>query len=305
MSSEAQYIFHIGMPKTATSYLQKNFYPNLNLHYLGKHYDSKSRDREFAKIFAELFAMQPFGDREKIYNRIKEMMPNSGKILYSNELMSGTSRINFLNAYQISLHLKECFNNPKIIFVIRRQDSFIESIYRQAIRGGYSGSIKSFINYKRGKYHRSSPGKGGWMDIYSLDYLSWIEHYRNLFGEENILILPYERLKAEKEAFLKDITDFIGVEYIEPKKSEQTNKADSYLLLNMMRLANLCLSKRIQNRVNDILFIDKFFSLLNYLPFEKRFLSKDMAKEIISFHSDSNQELSKRYNLSLQRYGYF
>ncbi len=292
------------MPKTATSYLQKNFYPNLNLHYLGKHYDSKNRDKEFAKLFAEIFSIQPFGDTEKIYRDIKSRMPNDGTILYSNELMSGTSRINFLNAFQISYHLKNCFENSKIIFVIRKQDSFIESIYRQAIRGGYSGSIKSFINHKRGRFNRAVPGKGGWMDIYSLDYLSRIEHYRKLFGEENILILPYERLKTDKEAFLKDIADFIGVEYMEPKKSEQTNKADSYLLLNMMRLSNLCLSKRVQNRINDILFIDKLFSLLNYIPYEKRFLSKDMAKEIMEFHSKSNRELSKRYSLSLEQYGY-
>ena len=305
MSKGAQYIFHIGMPKTATSYLQKNFYPNLNLHYLGKHYDSKSRDREFARVFAELFSMQPFGNKEPIYTKIKDMMPNSGKILYSNELMSGTSRINFLNAFQISHHLRECFKNPKIIFVIRRQDSFVESIYRQAIRGGYSGSIESFINYKRDKFNKSSPGKGGWIDIYSLDYLSWIEHYCELFGKASILILPYEKLKYNKKAFLKDIANFIDVEYIEPKKSEQTNKADSYLLLNMMRLANLCLSKRIQNRINDILFIDKIFSLLNYIPYEKKFLSKELAKEIIKFHSNSNKELSKRYNLSLEKYGYF
>ena len=111
MPENTQYIFHIGMPKTATSYLQKNFYPNLNLHYLGKHYDSKSRDKEFAKLFAEIFSMQPFGDTEKIYRDIKYKMPNDGTILYSNELMSGTSRINFLNAFQISYHLKNCFDS--------------------------------------------------------------------------------------------------------------------------------------------------------------------------------------------------
>ena len=305
MPKDAKYIFHIGMPKTATSYLQKNFYPNLDLHYLGKHYDSKTKDKEFAREFSNLFSMQPFADTSNIYSSIKSKMPNSGKILYSNELMSGSSRVNFLNALQISYHLKSCFKNPKIIFVIRRQDSFIESIYRQAIRGGYSGSIESFINYKKASFKRATVGKGGWMDIYSLDYLRWVNHYKELFGRENILILPYERLKTEKEAFLKDIAEFIDVEYIEPTTIEQTNKADSYLLLNMMRLANMCLSKRIQNRINDILFIDRVFSILNYIPFEKKFLSKELSKKIIEFHTKSNEQLSNEYDLSLNRYGYF
>ncbi len=305
MPKNSKYIFHIGMPKTATSYLQKNFYPNLNLHYLGKHYDSKTKDKDFAKIFSELFSTQAFADTDRLYRDIKSKMPDSSIILYSNELMSGTSRINFLNSFQISYHLKECFENPKIIFVIRKQDSFIESIYRQAIRGGYSGSLKSFINYKRGKFNKSTPGKGGWMDIYSLDYFRWAEHYRELFKEDNILILPYEKLKSNRDEFLKDIADFIGVEYIKPKKSEQTNKADSYLLLNMMRISNMCLSKRVQNRINDILFIDKLFSLLNYIPFEKKFLSKEFAKDIMEFHSSSNKQLSKKYDLSLDKYGYF
>jgi len=35
-----QFFFPIGMPKAASSYLQKNYFPLLELDYLGKHYSS-------------------------------------------------------------------------------------------------------------------------------------------------------------------------------------------------------------------------------------------------------------------------
>jgi len=301
-----QYIFHIGMPKTATSFLQKNFYPLLDIEYLGKHYNREGRERfkAFEKEFAKLFGMQSFKNDIEIYEKLKSMMPKEGKILYSNELMSGSSRVNFLNALQISYHLKRAFKNPKIIFVIRRQDSFIESIYRQAIRGGYAGSLKSFINYKRREFQYVEPGKKGWMDIYSLNYYDWVKHYEKLFGKENMLILPYERLRSDRDGYLQDICDFIGVEYKTPQKSEQTNSADSYYLLQLMRLSNACFSKRIQNRINDVLLFDKLVSPINYIKSNKKYLDKDLAKEIMQIHKESNRKLSQEYDLELDKFAY-
>lgn len=59
-----EYFFHIGLPKSATSYLQKNFFPLLNLTYLGKHYDSKIDKRgihkDFENEFKSLLYKQPF-----------------------------------------------------------------------------------------------------------------------------------------------------------------------------------------------------------------------------------------------------
>lgn len=301
-------IFHIGMPKTATSYLQKNFFPLLELQYLGKHYDSaidsRKRDREFAKVFSQLFSMQAFTDNSTIYREISGFMAPEGKVLYSNELICGSSRVNFSNAYQNALHLKKISQDAKIIFITRRQDTLIESLYRQAIRGGYSGSIESFINYRKGRFERSVPGKGGWMDIYSLDLYSWSLFYRELFTEERTLILPYEMLKSDKERFLAKISSFMAVDCPKPRSDESTNARDSYAMLNAMRALNICLSKRVQNRINDILFFDRIFSFLNHIAPGREFLSERLAGEILSFCEESNEKLSDLIGEDLARYGY-
>lgn len=197
-----EYFFHIGLPKSATSYLQKNFFPVLNLTYLGKHYDSKidkrDNNKDFEKLFRALFYKQPFQVTEEEYNKIKNLIGHNKKILYSNEVMVGSYTINFNNGYQIAHHIKNGFPNSKIIYVIRKQDDFIESLYRQAIRNGYSHSIKKFLNYKKGSFRINNYENDGQIDLFSLDYYKQLTFYTNIFGKENLLVLPYELLKINR-----------------------------------------------------------------------------------------------------------
>jgi hypothetical protein len=309
MDNETEYYFHIGLPKTATSYLQKNFFPLLDIVYLGKHYDSeiddRKKDMEFAGLFSSIFVSRPFDLSEVDYRKIVEAMPEGGKILYSNELMSGSSRMNFCNAPQIAHHLSKAFPGAKVIFVLRRQDLFVESIYRQAIRGGYHRSVAKFLSVKRGEFGRIFYGRDALMDIHSMNYLNWVEYYAEVFGEENLLVLPYEMLKSDRRGFLERISSFMGVEYREPLSGERTNGRDSYALLCAMRLVNSFVPKKLQNRISDILPFGIVASLLNAIGWERAFLDEEYSRKILSFHEDTNRELSRKYGLELERYGYF
>ncbi|WOE70347.1 sulfotransferase [Hydrogenimonas thermophila] len=303
-----EYFFHIGLPKSATSYLQKNFFPVLNLTYLGKHYDSKidkrDNNKDFEKLFRALFYKQPFQVTEEEYNKIKNLIGHNKKILYSNEVMVGSYTINFNNGYQIAHHIKNGFPNSKIIYVIRKQDDFIESLYRQAIRNGYSHSIKKFLNYKKGSFRINNYENDGQIDLFSLDYYKQLTFYTNIFGKENLLVLPYELLKINRTLFLKKLTSFMSVEYIEPLSSEKTNSQDGYILLLIMRFINSFISKKIQNRLNDVLFFNKIGKLLNYIPYKRKFISYELQKKIQEFYNESNKKASEKFHLELENFGY-
>jgi hypothetical protein len=301
--------FHIGIPKSGTSFLQKNFFPLLDLAYMGKHYDSsidsKRNDREYGELFRILLSRQAYGDNRLLYASIWKKTEKYKKILYSNEELIGNYRINFLNNYQIAYHLKEIYKNPKLIFVIRRQDDFIESLYRQAIRNGYPYSLKTFINYKKGNFKPYHIGNKGVIDLQAIDYNIIYDFYEKHFGKENILILPYELMKNDQEKFLKKITYFLNVDYKKPIFNENTNRRDRYPLLVTMRIINKIIPKKIQNRINDIFFLKYFGYILNEIPYDKSIINKNLKNKIKSYYRESNKSLSEKIGLNLQSYDYY
>ncbi len=306
-----QFIFHIGMPKTATSFLQKNFYPQLDLAYLGKHYDSpidsKKRDKEIAEAFKKIFFRQPYQVSDEEYENIRSLIPKeSTTILYSNEEMVGSYKVSFCNGYQVAHHIKKGFPDAKIIYIFRRQDQFLESLYRQSLRLGYSLSVKRFLNYKKGVFRTDAYNTAGSIDLESFNYLKILRFYTDLFGKDNVLFLPYEMLKENRKLFLERICEFMETEYRDPISKEQTNIRDNYLLLSLLRILNTFISKRVQNRINDILFINRIGRLINRIPFDPPFLDSDIRKKIMEYYRASNRRLSTEFGMDyLERYGYF
>ncbi len=300
-----QFYFHIGMPKSASSYLQKAFFPLLDIDYLGKHYasdiDFKEKHAPFEEKFREIFIRQPYNITNDYLEELHSLASGTNnKILYSNEGLFGSYLESFRNNFQISHNLKIMFDNPKLIIVLRRQDTFIESLYRQAIRNGYWKSAKNFISYKNRCFGSYRIDNREQVDLTLLNYNDFISFCCEMFGRENLLILPYELFKLSRDTFLKEIANFLGVPFVAPITDSYVNKSDHYLYLNILKILNFISHKR------------NIFTPINYLqrnvrdlPGNKKLISTHLQKDILDFFEQSNMSLAKGYNLDLKRFDYY
>lgn len=111
---------HIGLPKTATTFLQQNIFPNIDgINYIGQ--------KEFLWENLEL---------------------EKGKNLISHEGLSGNAYVNTLQDRLILFHgLKGLFECPKIIVATREKENIIKSLYSQYIKKG--GAVKFSVFRER------------------------------------------------------------------------------------------------------------------------------------------------------------
>jgi hypothetical protein len=126
-------------------------------------------------------------------------------------LLEGRTRIG--SPYQTIDNLKTLlesngFYSIKVILVTREQDDLLESFFAE-----------EYQNFKN-IYGFSSPnelaefvlGSGSSEELDSLlRYGSFANHLDQVFGQENVLVLPYERMRNEPKSFLNEMASFIGI----------------------------------------------------------------------------------------------
>ncbi len=307
---------HVGLPRTATTYLQRSIFPYFNdIKYVDL---SDNKYSIFRDLYFKNFIFYPLSN---IKEHIREYFCslNQKKILISDEMWFGGTiggtHFNFSNNYFLSGVLKEIFPNAKIILTIRRQDKWFESIYRYLLRDGHYVGIRQFLNYRNGEFYDYSTyfRKGPNIDVKILDYKKYIENYIKLFGENNILIIPQELLAYNKELFINKVETFLGSSY--SAKGEYSKKANTgYLLLGVILSRVFNRFFIFENREGGLIPIskNKFLDYRTYvrfidkkIPINKSILSNDMRIKILQYYADSNNSLDNQFKLSLKKFKYY
>jgi hypothetical protein len=139
---------------------------------------------------------------------------------------------------EIADRLKAVFPEGRVLVVVREQRSMIVSTYKQYVKAGGPSSVEDFFQ----------PGsEQGWripmFDFEYFEYHRLLGYYRNLFGPENVLALPYEQLVRDRRAFLSRIGEFAGRPVpdqvlAETKNASRRNTAQSALVLGWTRRLN-------------------------------------------------------------------
>ncbi len=185
-------LFHVGYPKTASTWLQENYFPNIkNVHYIN--------NWETKKLFFDSDALLFNPDEVRQYvNRFTD----SNHYLFSSELLTTAINYGWYNGCisRVSADkIKMAFPNAKIIIFIRNQQSLFTSGYQQYIKNGGSFSIKKFLysNY-----------------LFSVEHLFFdklISYYDSLFGEENVNIFFFEEFQCNPEIFMMRFSERFGL----------------------------------------------------------------------------------------------
>lgn len=209
--SEKKVYIHVGMPKTGTTFMQKKVFPHL------QHVEYWTPfEHPLTYFFERISNNNHLTYPEEWKQKIREYLECSEteKHVLSFEGFFGSYTNNYKSNYTNSLTLKELFPSAKVILCIRNQVDIIESNYSQIVSEGFSGSINQYLNYRKGKFQNERSESGINLNIESLHLVKYIENYLEVFGTDNVLVLPFELLKNSRQTFLNRICDFLDVESI-------------------------------------------------------------------------------------------
>ncbi len=207
--------FHIGYPKAASTFLQKNVFKNQEkIHFINEHYWD-----EFLELSKFLF----WSENDEFENNINKYLNlfdklDSNKVnVISHEGYSNFSSNPNFRIDEIFLRLKKISEIKKIrfkfILVIRRQGEYIKSRYAQGhgLTGFYSVN-KNFLKFNKLKnyFYRKEKTK---YEINAFETFNYFKTYNDL---KNILnsepkILIYEDLSINPKYFINSLVDFLGI----------------------------------------------------------------------------------------------
>ncbi|MDB5281422.1 MAG: hypothetical protein JWO06_497 [Bacteroidota bacterium] len=195
-------LIHIGYPKAGSTYLQTWFGKHPSMYYnptsVAGFYSSWDLSRYAATPgkMHECFVLS--SEHLSLWRSDVDIVGLKGTVFYD------------VKAYQQKLceTLHNLFPHAKVLIVPRGFTSMFPSFYSQYVS---SGGIQTWAEIHAQFAEFFS---------YSYDYTRVIKLYREIYGAENVLVLPYELLRADPAKFTAIIEDAMGVKekYVLPDK---------------------------------------------------------------------------------------
>jgi hypothetical protein len=287
---------HIGYPKTGSTYLQKHVFTQIkNLEFLGH--------KEFVEsgLFNLLWRIERAIDYDFIFNYIKDK-----RFFISFEEITGPSMQGSLVMDEIPLRLKKALKQDiKVLITIRRQDTLIKSLYLQYLHLGGTLSFKNIINNKNFGQSRIET------EAYNF-YKTYIK-YCEIFGSENVVIIPYEYLLESPKLFKKHLELFFENEVFDLVDNKNENRSVKGLQVKYLRFVNNFLDSWVSEKYivpSSLVKQNKFRLKLqksNFLRFGKSFNENEnkLSQIILKQFYVSNKALDEKLDLNLKKYGYY
>ncbi len=220
-------IIHPGFHKTGTTYLQYQIFNN------GDYFHQLGYPPEITEIFEKPSEFK-FSDKKALKSvedkyGFSDIKPN----ILSSETLCGNPFFGSREAKAMADRMYATFPSAKIFFTVRRQHEAARSMYKQYIKMGGINKAAAF-------FERESPAQFHQFDWETLDYGLLIEYYAQLFGDDNILVLPQEALKKNAESFFDEMAQFIGMEInLDDFSTSVASPSPSMWQLKAFKLSNL------------------------------------------------------------------
>lgn len=315
-------LIHIGYHKTASTWLQNHLFTSTHPSFEPlSEIDKPTGFSTLAESFIydnDGYLLNSFDDNEKcIKERLdniinsKSTLDNRSYFVMSHERLSGNPHSSGFDASVIANRLYNIFPKAKVLIIIREQTSWLVSNYFQYLSIGGTHSIKKYLNLKYdGKRPCFSPNH--------LKYHLLIDKYYEKFGQQNVLVLPYEMFSENKEAFFKEISDFLNIEVkVDAEIMKiRVNAKKNHFINYRFRFLNYLIRS---SSVNNYSFLhNRSFQILGLMIREglgiitPRFLNKRTRNNIKEYvrewsgsrFSESNIKTDRIIPYELKKYGY-
>jgi hypothetical protein len=198
VNSSVEPLLHVGYHKTASSWLQNKIFADPSFGF------ALHQPRE--TVIFELVAPNPFSYDADGIRRAFAMDATDRMPVISHERLSGHPLFNGYDARDIADRLACAFGGSRVLIVIRRQLDMMLSLYKHHVRLGGTERIHEVWQPRTNReLRRPTPG----LDVFEYHHL--IAYYQKLFGQEHVLVLPYERIRGDATSFVGDICAFVGL----------------------------------------------------------------------------------------------
>jgi len=312
-------LIHIGYHKTASTWLQNTLFTSDNPVFEPLSDKDKGQSTLAEHFFSdeEGYYLSPFDDNEATIqaalNRILDERPALGTKypVVSHERLTGNPHSGGFDGKKIAEMLKKIFPDGKVMVVIREQKSFILSDYFQYLHIGGTFGLKKYISPKY-------DGKLPFFSPHHVNYCNLVKAYHDLFGKDNVLVLPYELFRDDPSSFVSRIGEFIGSEVTleEDLFKKRANKKSHQSVMYYLRCVNVfrratsannysALSNRVTRNIAKLII--KVAGLLAPSFLDNAVtgkLKRQVAEIIGDRYVESNRELSKLIDIDLSEYGY-
>lgn len=247
---DLQLVLHIGLHKTASTYLQNVLsarrydliehgvlYPST-----GMHPERPIRTRDGAQSGQAKFTGRTVG-KQLLEDLLEEIPSTASTVLMSAEDFTHPRVSPAQHVERFSM-----FGSIKVLLVLRRQDVWIESLYKQSVDQHYYFESRAFGDYLA----EEGPEL--------LDFHTRFSPWRDLVGPEHFHVVSYDDV-ADGSAICRRLLEVAGVDVaaLEPFPGVEVPRYDSIRpidtlglrVLNGLRLRNRDLRDRTARRIYD------------------------------------------------------
>lgn len=310
MNGRAQVILHLGLHKTATGTLQRQFFPACpGINVLTT---AVPQMRQFVAYATRTDPL--YFDADHGLSLLDDVLDPDRTNLLSNESFSGPPYAGVIESgldhrSPVLQNLRSTFPQAKAILVLRRQDGLARSMYRQYLKSGGTRSVRRFFGLGSGH-----------APLFSLDrflFARYVESIHESFPR-GMLLLAFEEFVQDQAAFLQRLVEFVGIDLPDVVlKAEnvtsmgpfglEVSRLLNHLFRSFLNPAGLIPGVRVTRggrtrRVSPLQFVhDKW-------PGRR---SKGLgqiglvAQEILELSQADNRSLDRRFQLGLSRYDYY
>jgi hypothetical protein len=226
----SKYVIHVGLPKTATKFLQKRFFPSLDKMF---YCDTKTTHKKFADY------LHLAGDFEfnasyanELFNENMNSESSNRTFVFSQEGLYGNPWDGSAQMKRNCDRIAAVFEYPHIVIVLRNQPDLLQSLYQHYIKSGGTETWKSFLGSQKHPLIISPA---------YFKYGDYVQYLINVFGKDHVWVLFYEDCKTDLAEYLNQFCDIIGLKrdcWDESLLNCRENPSLSPAFLAFMRFAN-------------------------------------------------------------------